>query len=62
MILKGEIMSEDKENKEENMGDDYGRLPNEWYLQSQKEDRFNIELARREIEQQKNIDRFERSL
>jgi len=55
-------MSEDTEQKDENMGDDYGRLPNEWYLQSQKEERFNIELARREIEHQKYIDRFQYSL
>ena len=49
---------------DENLGDDFGRLPNEWYKQSQKDPRFRIKdaLERLREEQEKYINRFELSM
>lgn len=39
----------------ENLGDDSCRVDNEWFKQSQKDPRFNIELAKARIKQDREF-------
>ena len=67
LTVMGSAMTNETRNdieNDENMGDDFGRLPNEWYKQSQKDPRFRIKdaLERLREEQEKYINRFELSM
>jgi len=67
LTVLGSDMNNETRNdieNDENMGDDFGRLPNEWHKQSQKDPRFRIKgaLERLREEQEKYINRFELSM